>query len=69
MTTIRLPEDWTRFLLTQPEQGMGYQRVDVRLRDGRRIENALVFNAEQLSVSEDVLPLNPRDIVDIVVAA
>ena len=29
---------------------MGYQRVDVRFSDGRRVENAVVFNAEQLDV-------------------
>jgi hypothetical protein len=33
--TIRLPEKWTRFFLRQPESGMGYQRVDVRLTNNR----------------------------------
>jgi hypothetical protein len=35
-----------------PESGMGYQRVDVSFCDGRRVENVLVFNAEQLDVPE-----------------
>jgi len=35
--TIRLPEKWTRFLVRQPESGMGYQRVDVRLANNRSV--------------------------------
>jgi hypothetical protein len=51
--TIRLPEKWTRFLVRQPESGMGYQRVDVRLANNREIKDALVFNAEDIELPDD----------------
>ena len=33
---------------------MGYQRVDVRLADGREVKNLMVFNAEELEGPEDL---------------
>jgi len=50
--TIRFPEKWTRFLVQQPESGMGYQRVDVRLTDNREIKDAVVFNAEEIELPD-----------------
>jgi len=64
---FKLPLRWTTYLLSQPESGMGYQRVAVRLRDGRTFENALVFNAEQLEIKQDV-ELKPDEIVEISLA-
>lgn len=49
---IQLAPRWIEMLRKQPESGMGYQRVDVRFADGRRVENVMVFNAEQLDVPE-----------------
>ncbi len=63
---LKLPVRWTEFLLSQPESGMGYQRVAVRLVDGRRFEHALVFNAEQLEIKEET-ELNPDEIADITI--
>lgn len=63
---LTLPPRWTKYLLSQPESGMGYQRVAVRLVDGRRFEHALVFNAEQLEIGEDV-QLKPDQIAEITV--
>src|SRR5205809_7859208 len=37
-----LPEKWSKFLLAQPETGMGYQIVAVTLRDGRVIEDVVI---------------------------
>lgn len=51
--TIRLPEKWSRFLLGQPENGMGYQRVDVRLANDRKITDVVVFNAEEIELPDD----------------
>jgi hypothetical protein len=51
--TIRLPEKWTRFLVRQPESGMGYQRVDVRLTSNREIKDTVVFNAEEIELPDD----------------
>ena len=51
--TVRLPEKWSRFLLGQPESGMGYQRVDVRMVNNRKITDVVVFNAEQMELPGD----------------
>ena len=51
--TIRLPEKWTRFLVRQLESGMGYQRVDVRLANNRKIKDVVVFNAEEIELPDD----------------
>ena len=50
---VKLPEPWSAFLLTQPESGMGYQRVDVRLEDNRELRDAVVLNAEMIELPED----------------
>jgi hypothetical protein len=49
---IKLAKRWIDLLLKEPESGMGYQRVDVRFADGRHVENAMVFNAEDLDVPD-----------------
>jgi hypothetical protein len=38
---IKLERRWTKHLLRLPKSGMGYQRVDLRLADGRELKNAL----------------------------
>jgi hypothetical protein len=60
--TIRLPERWTRFLVRQPENGMGYQRVDVRLANNREIKDAVVFNAEEIELPADCAQSEIEDI-------
>ena len=50
---IRLERRWVDRLLALPESGMGYQRVDVKLADGRELKDAMVFNAEELDVPDD----------------
>ena len=50
---IRLTAQWVDYLNTVPESGMGYQRVDVRLADGRALNDVLVFNGEWLEVPEE----------------
>lgn len=60
--TIRLPEKWTRFLVRQPESGMGYQRVDVRLTNNREIRDAVVFNAEEIELPDDCAHSEIEDI-------
>ena len=51
--TTKLPEPWTHFLLTQPESGMGYQRVDVLLEGNRELRDVLVLNAETIELPEE----------------
>jgi hypothetical protein len=52
--SITLPAKWVDHLTHLPESGMGWQRVDVELADGRRLENCVVRNAEILDVTEPV---------------
>ena len=65
---IKLPRRWTDYLLTQPESGMGYQRVVVHFRDGRILDSAIVFNSEELE-APDPIRIGPDDIVDIRIAS
>lgn len=44
---------------------MGFQRVDVRLRDGTTVKNVVVFNAERMDWPDDSNPIDTRDIADI----
>lgn len=50
---IKLDERWVRLLLKWPESGMGYQRVDLRLADGREVKDVPAFNAEEVEVPEE----------------
>ncbi len=50
---VKLPKKWIDYLVSKPESGMGYQRVDVRLQNGRLLENVMVFNAEDMELPEE----------------
>jgi len=50
---IQLEERWVKQLLAWPESGMGYQRVDVRLTDGREAKDVPAFNGQEVEVPED----------------
>ena len=50
---IKLAKRWTKRLLQLPETGMGYQRVDLRLADGRELKNVLAFNAEEIELLDE----------------
>ena len=54
--TIKLPERFTAQLLQWPEDGMGYQFVDVELRDGRVLNHLVVIDAGLLQVTEAIEP-------------
>lgn len=58
---IKLNKDWIEYFCSLPESGMGYQIVDITLKDGRVLKNIVVFNAEELE-----LPLEKElDVEDI----
>jgi hypothetical protein len=65
VTTVRLPEQWSERLIHLPESGMGYQRVNIVLKEGKVLKNVTVLNAEECQVSE---PFEPSDIVDVQLA-
>ena len=50
---IKLEERWVKQLLAWPESGMGYQRVDVHLADGREARDVPAFNAQEIEVPEE----------------
>ncbi|MGD0650555.1 MAG: hypothetical protein ABSA97_05360 [Verrucomicrobiia bacterium] len=59
---IKLEQRWTKRLLRLPESGMGFQRVDMQLADGRELKDVLVFNAEEMEVSEELASSQIKDI-------
>jgi hypothetical protein len=65
MITIQLPEQWSEKLVRMPESGMGYQRINISLKDGRTLRDVIVLNAEQAQVSE---PFDPADIIELQLA-
>ena len=66
---VRLDHHWSEKLARFPESGMGFQRVRVRLKAGRTIENALVFNGCVLEVPKDESTFKAADIAEIELTA
>lgn len=58
---ILLPIKFQDYLKTMPENGMGYQVVDVILKDGNVIEGAIVLNCDTLVV-DSIYDINIKDI-------
>lgn len=65
---VPLAPNWTRLLASLPENGMGYQVVDILLRDGHRVAGLFVYNAEQLEWPDDRPSIRATDIVEIALA-
>ena len=66
---LHLNQRWVRHLCSLPETGMGYQIVDVILRNGERVQSIVVYNAEEMDWPAQRRPIKPEDIVDIRKAA
>jgi hypothetical protein len=62
---IKLSENWVEYLCSMPESGMGYQVVDVMLKDGRVLREIVVFNAEELGLPPEYKDLKIEDIEDV----
>jgi hypothetical protein len=62
MISIRLNDFWIQRLVELPESGMGYQRVDFIMKDGRTVGNVTVLNAEECQVNEE---FSPDDIAEV----
>ena len=41
--TVKLNDYWSQLLAHMPETGMGYQKVDLILKDGRTLKGLLVL--------------------------
>lgn len=50
---IELPKKFVKYLVTLPENGMGFQIVKVILKNGNVINNLKVFNSSVLLVKND----------------
>ena len=63
-----LNDRWADVLTSQPETGMGYQIVSIRLKDGRRIDNVTVVGGIISSLPATVPEwFSDEEIEDIVV--
>jgi hypothetical protein len=59
---VKLEQRWIKRLLQLPESGMGYQRVDLRLADGRELKNVLAFNAEEVELPDECANAKIEDV-------
>ncbi len=59
---LKLDRKWTEQLLVWPESGMGYQLVDVTLRDGRELKQVVVLNAEWLDIPDEFAGTDIADV-------
>ncbi len=50
---IKLPDKFIKYLETQPEQGMGYQIVNLELVNGDILENRIILNSMYLKLNND----------------
>ena len=48
----KLNEKYIDYLSNQPEQGMGYQIVDITLKNGRVLYDRVVLNSSYLKLNE-----------------
>jgi hypothetical protein len=54
MKELELPKHITRKLMKLPETGMGYQKVDLILRNHTIIKNVIVLNASTIETDKNI---------------
>jgi len=60
-----VPDEWVDYLVAQPETGMGYWVVSVRLNDGRSFDRVVVNGGLVTQVyGHDGVPFEPEEIVE-----
>jgi hypothetical protein len=52
---VKLLDAQIRYLESLPEQGMGYQIVDIKLKNGKKLISRVVLNSTYLKVDEEEL--------------
>lgn len=50
---LKLPKKISKYLENLPEQGMGYQIVDIEFFDGKTLKDRIVFNSTFLKLDEN----------------
>jgi hypothetical protein len=61
---IKIPTLLVEKLISTPESGMGYHKVDLMLKDGNKLFNQTILNCSILLLDEDI-ELSSDDIVDL----
>jgi hypothetical protein len=65
---LKLSDNWAARLISQPESGMGYQIVIVKLKDGREFEGATIVGGIITEVrNHKIIPFSESEISDLVV--
>lgn len=62
---IKLLQKHINILENLPEQGMGYQIVDITLKDGKILKERIVINSTYLQLEENE-KINPNEIEEII---
>jgi len=62
---MRLSQKWVDRLVNLPEMGMGYQVVDVILKNGSTVKGLMVVNCQDILVE---VYFSEEDIADIVIS-
>lgn len=62
--TVKLSNKHVKYLENLPEEGMGYQIVDIELSNGLKVKNRIVLNATYLKLLKDE-KFNNNDIKNI----
>lgn len=65
MKYTKIPENWIKYLINQPETGMGYQNTIIKLSDGQEFKNVVIVQ-DSLIVSIEGYEEIPFDVNDIV---
>ena len=65
---LYLTDRWANHLSRLPENGMGYQVVDIVLRSGENFRDIIVFNGQEVEWPEESPTIRPDEIIDIKMA-
>ena len=60
--TIKLTDEQIKILENLPEHGMGYQIVNITLKDGHVLKDRIVLNSTDLKVKTDEI-ITPDEII------
>ena len=62
---LNLRGKWSKKLVKLPESGMGYQIVDITLKDGRVLNRVTVLNCEIILLPAEYKNVCEKDIAEI----
>lgn len=62
--TTQIEDVFTEYLLTQPEQGMGYQNVNITLYNRKKLTGRRILNSKHLVLNPNEM-INVKDIIKI----